>query len=150
MKALTLGLKLFEKASTDPVEIYIGTPGGSVYNMFGLYDMIRSCPCHVKTIGVGQVMSAGPLILTAGDERLAYRNAWFMIHEDTWDLEGKLSDHRTEMKHGEQLLMRWADLMEQRTKTPAKKWKKLAGPPDFYFDAPEAVELGIIDKILSV
>lgn len=148
-RALIQGLKLFEKANAEPIEVYVGTFGGDMYDMFGLYDMIRACPCHIKTIAVGKVMSAGPLILTAGDERLTYRNTWFMVHECGWNFDGKFSDHRAEVEHVKQLADRWAALMEAGSKTPAKRWLKFLKGPDYSFDAPEALELGIVDKILE-
>jgi len=149
-RTLTQGLKLLEKASSEPIEIYVGTPGGSAYEMFGLYDVIRDSACHVKTIAVGHVMSAGPLILTAGDERLAYRNAWFMIHETWWtSFMEKLSDQKAAVKHVDQMQVRWAELMEIRTRTPAKRWIKMTKGPDYYFDAPEALELGVVSGLIN-
>lgn len=149
-RALIQGLKLLEKANADPIEIYVGTPGGDMYGMFGLYDAIRDSKCHVTTIAVGHVMSAGPLVLTAGDERVSYRNTWFMMHETWWSSFGeKLADHKANVKHVEQIQGRWAELLEDRTGTPAKKWLNMARGPDYYFDAPEAQEIGLIQKIVT-
>lgn len=144
------GLKLFETASLEPIELYIGTYGGEIYDMFGLYDMIRASKCHIKTIAVGKVMSAGPLLVTAGDERVCYKHTTFMVHEvagSSW--QEKLADQKTTVKHLDELQTIWAQCFEERTGTPAKKWLKMFRGCDTYFDAVTAQELGIVEKIIA-
>ena len=149
-KSVIQGLKLLEVSGDGPIEIFVSTPGGDIYQMFGVYDAIQNCPCHVRTVAIGAVMSAGPLILTAGDERVTYRNTQFMVHETWWSsFMEKISDHKAGIKHVETMQQRWAQLLEERTKTPAKKWLRLTKGPDYYFDAPEALELGLVEKIIS-
>jgi ATP-dependent Clp protease protease subunit len=144
-------LKLFEsKDDADTIEIFISTPGGGVYDMFGLYDAISNCPCEVRTIAIGKVMSAGPLLLTAGDVRLSYRNTWFMVHSFWWGGETNAPNHKNDVKHNDILMDRWSELMERGSRTPGKKWKRLAESKgiDYYFDAPDAVEMGLIERII--
>lgn len=144
------GLKLLEIASLEPIEIYIGTYGGDMYDMFGLYDVIRASKCHIKTIGLGKVMSAGPLLVTAGDERVCYKHTTFMVHEVAWtSWQEKLADQKTNVKHTEELQAVWAQCFEDRTGTPAKKWLKMFKGTDKYFDAVTAQELGIVERIIS-
>ena len=145
------GIYLLNSNSKDkPIEIYVGTLGGDEYEMLGLYDVIRSCECRIITIGVGKVMSAGPLILAAGDERQAFPHTSFMVHESWWDSPGiKFSEHEKVIKHYGQLHKTWTALMEERTGTPAKVWQKMCKGPDVYFDVHKAKELGIIDKIIG-
>lgn len=144
------GLKLLEIASTEPIEIYIGTYGGDMYDMFALYDVIRSSKCHIKTIALGKVMSAGPLLVSAGDERVCYKHTTFMVHEVSWtSWQEKLADQKTNVRHTEDLQKMWAACFEECTGTPAAKWLKMFRGTDKYFDAVTAQELGIVEKILD-
>lgn len=149
IRSVVLGLKLFESASTDPVEIYIGTYGGDIYDMFCLYDVIRDSKCHIKTIGLGKVMSAGPLLVTAGDERMCYKNTQFMLHQVAWSsFDEKLIDQEVSVQHTKELQTRWAQCFEDRTTIPAAKWLKMFKGTDKFFDATRAQELGIVEKII--
>ena len=149
VRAAVQGIKLLESASSEAIEIYIGTYGGDIYDMFCLFDIIRHSQCHIKTIGLGKVMSAGPLLVTAGDERLCYRNTTFMIHEIAWSSwQEKLADQKTNMKHVDELQDRWAQCLEEQTGTPAKRWLRLMKGPDTYLDAVQAQDLGIVEKII--
>lgn len=132
------------------IEIYVGTLGGDVYEMFGLYDVIRNCESRIITIGVGKVMSAGPLILAAGDERRAFKNTSFMVHEEWYSIEEeKVSDHERALKHTKYLEAKWSQCMEDRTGLSAKKWAKMCKGPDYFFDVDKAIEFGIIDNIIK-
>lgn len=150
IRAIVQGLKLLESAGNDTIEIYIGTYGGDIYDMFCLYDVIRDSKCHIKTVGVGKVMSAGPLLVTAGDERLCYPHTTFMVHEIAWSSwQEKLGDQKVNLKHSEELQDVWSKCLEERTGTPSKKWLKLMKGSDTYIDAVAAQELGIVEKIIQ-
>jgi len=145
------GMKLLEAASTkENIEVYIATTGGDMYDMFGIYDVLRSSTCHVKTISMGKIMSAGVLLAAAGDESLCYRNTIFMSHEMWWSQDKSfLTEHENEVRHSKELKTRWLECFEDCTKTPASKWRKFLKDRDFYFDAVQAEELGIVDKIIT-
>jgi ATP-dependent Clp protease protease subunit len=145
------GIFLLQSINKEkPIEIYVGTLGGDTYEMFGLYDVIRSCESHIVTIGVGKVQSAGPLILAAGDERKAFKNTSFMVHESWYSVEVEnVSSHEKLWKHSRYLEDKWARCMEDRTGTLAKKWVKLCKGPDYFFGVDKAMEFGIIDSIIT-
>lgn len=141
---------IFMQITKDkPIEIYISTTGGDEYEMFGLYDVIKSCPCHVITVAFGKVMSAGVLVLAAGDERMAYSNTFFMVHESWWD-DGpeKFSQKKAVMNHYKELYDVWINLMAESTKVSATKWKQFCEGPDRYFRVDMAKEIGLIDKVI--
>lgn len=151
IKQVIKGIFLLQSASKEkPIEIYVGTLGGDEYEMFGLYDVIRSCESHIITIGIGKVMSAGPLLLAAGDERRAYPNTSFMVHQACWESSPfKFTEHEKILKHYGALEKKWALLMEARTGTSASTWMKMCKGPDEYFGVEKAKQLGIIDKIMG-
>lgn len=145
------GIYLLESNSKDkPIEIYVGTLGGDEYEMFGLYDVIRDCESQIITIGVGKVMSAGILILAAGDERRSFPNTSYMVHDSSWGSDPiKRYEHEKIIKHTNILRSKWSSLMRDRTGTETKIWLSMCKGPDEYFDAKKALKLGIIDRIIG-
>lgn len=147
---LTQAFLLLDAESTDNITFYISSFGGSMYEMFGLYDVIRSCRSFVTGIAHGKNMSAAPLILRAADDAQAYPNTQFMSHEESWGGEEKGHSHlKVDMQHYESMEKRWARLMGRRTKLRAAAWTAMAGNGrDRYFDAQQALTWGVIDGIL--
>jgi ATP-dependent Clp protease protease subunit len=146
-------IKYFE--STEPegdITIYISTHGGMETEMFALYDTIRSSSCTVTTIGIGKVMSAGPLILAAGDVRQIYPSTQIMIHEgwEEWAPSG-LAEVKTQTKYFEHCHDLWCALMGERTKKDKNYWFKITDhEPDRFFTAKQALALGLVDEIIGV
>jgi len=131
------------------IEIYVGTLGGNIYEMFGLYDVIRNCDGKIITIGMGKVMSSGILILAAGDEKKAFRNTSFMMHEFSAYGDGEgASSQRVSLEHIDDLHKKWAECMEERTRIPVREWYKMLKSPDYFFDIDEAIDLKIVDEII--
>lgn len=64
----------------EPIEIYIDSPGGYVYNLWGLIGVIEKSKAPIHTIATGMAMSCGAILLLAGEKRYAYRHATVMIH----------------------------------------------------------------------
>lgn len=145
------GMYLMQSMSIEkPITIYIYTEGGNEYAMFAIYDVIKQCACDVETVAMGEVLSAGPILVAAGTKgkRYSLPNTFFMVHE-SWDTIGdvKLSDNKNIIKHHSALETRWLLLMEENTGISHKKWQKMCVGPDKYFDANKAIELGIVDYI---
>jgi ATP-dependent Clp protease protease subunit len=63
------------------ITVMINSEGGSVPDMFAIYDAMRACPNEIVTVGVGEVCSAAALLLVSGDKRLVSKNCWFMAHQ---------------------------------------------------------------------
>jgi len=132
----------------DPIEVYITTFGGDIYDAFGIYDTIVSLENHVTTIAVGKVMSAGTLILSAGDERISYPNTYFMCHECSYDMpEVKHKEMKSAVTHADDIMDRLVEVMASRTNLEIRRWKSMLKNPDVYFDAEKALEIGLITKI---
>lgn len=140
-----------ESDSTKDIEIILSSFGGSEYEMFAAYDVIRSLAnIHVKTIAVGKVMSAAPLILAAGDERYAYPTTQFMVHESWYELAERHNNAVVTVEHFKDLTKLWAQKMSERTNLSQKQWLNLTERTgrDKYFDSYKALEYGLIDGIL--
>jgi ATP-dependent Clp protease protease subunit len=146
------GLYLMESENPDEaIELYIGSFGGSEYEMFALYDVMNSISCNVSTCAIGKCMSAAPLLVAAGRPgyRYATPNTWFMIHQ-SWseDLGGRVDEVGKTLRHYQEMERRWYEIMSKHTKKTVAFWKRLCKTVgDSYFSAEQAVEYGIIDHL---
>lgn len=118
----------FGRSFTDPIRVVLNTPGGDVESMFAIHDAIRSTPCPVQVIGIGNVCSAGVLLLACGDQRLVTENLVLMSHESHGSEEGlgfRASQDR--MKFRKWQHNRWCELMARYTSDIEKDagwWKR--------------------------
>ncbi len=137
----------------NAIEVFMSSCGGSEYEMLAAYDMMRSLDkVHITVKAIGKVMSAAPLILAAGDERIAYPSTQFMVHESWYDLEERHGNAKTIVAHCEDVTKLWAERMAERTNLSPKQWLNLTEKTgkDKYFDAEQALKYGLIDKIIEI
>lgn len=145
-------LYLMDSESTEkPIELFIGSFGGSEYDMFALYDAIQTIHSPVHTIAIGKCMSAAPLLVCCGAKghRYSTPNTSFMVHQGWDDLGAKRYDEvKSDLAHWNDLEKRWLDLMEKHTKKGEAFWKSQCDKVgDRYFDAWQALEWGLIDQV---
>ena len=81
------GLYFMDSDKKDPIELFIGSFGGSVYDMYALYDVCRTLESPMYTTAIGKNMSAAPLLVACGEKghRWATPHCSFMVHQG--DLE---------------------------------------------------------------
>jgi ATP-dependent Clp protease protease subunit len=146
------GLYYMDAESTEkPIELFIGSFGGSEYEMFALYDTIRTLKSPIHTTAIGKCMSAAPLLVACGEpgHRYATPNTWFMVHQSWGDWDSKRVDEiAKEISHYNTMGDKWYALMGRHTNKPAKFWRQHCQQVgDKYFDAELAQEWGLIDHI---
>ena len=136
----------------QPISFYVSTHGGHAAEMFGLYDTMRmireETPIH--TYGVGKVMSAGVLLLAAGTpgQRMIGANCRVMIHGVAAGQSGHIADMENEFAETKLTQKMYIQALASETKMEEKYIKKLVDKrTNIYFDAEEAVKLGIADII---
>lgn len=143
---------LIELASFDPLReiiVYIDTYGGSPYSMFAMHDMMRHVSCPIHTVGVGKIMSAGVLLLAAGDHRSIMPNAAVMLHQVSSGIQGKTSGMQVELSHLQNIQNRMYRLYGKYTSRSIDEIKKyLSNPVDKFLTAEEARDFGIVDEII--
>lgn len=142
-------------ANTDrvsPIKLIVSTYGGSVDEMFSLYDVIKYIPCPVHTIAIGKVMSAGVLLVASGSKgsRLIGKSTRLMIHPISSGQEGTVFQVRNEIAEME----RMQALMEQLLVTETKMSRATVSAlmkkgHDTYITAKDAVKFGIVDAIFE-
>jgi ATP-dependent Clp protease protease subunit len=131
--------------------LYINSTGGSLTDAFGLIDVIKNSNFVVRTIGIGNVMSAAFLIFAAGDkgERYIAKNTSIMCHQFTESIDEKYHDIKAALKETENCNKRMVDFLVEATGlVPSKVKSKLLPPSDVYLTAEELLEYGVADHIL--
>ena len=124
------------------ITIELSTYGGDLYYGFAIYDALMRWRGKVTIICCGPVMSAGTLVLQAGDRRVMLPNSDLMVHfgeQTTTDLATKV--------HYDYMFNKMQKLMASRSKvklSSVKKWFT----KESYFDKHKALEVGLVDEVL--
>jgi len=137
--------------SNQPIRIVISTYGGFIDDMFCLYDAMKFIRCPVYTVGLGKIMSAGVLLLAAGEKgsRAIGKRARIMIHPVRG---GSVGDIFTQVKEVEEM-QRQQKLLEEclvlETKMTNKQVKEMMETRFDQYIMPEtALKLGIVDYVI--
>lgn len=133
---------------TKPITIYIDTYGGSVDAALLMYDCMRTSSCSINTVGMGKVMSAGVLLLAAGDKgyRFVSPNTRVMIHEISGGSIGTVSEMETSVTEIKRMQDIYVSLLAKHTgQTKAKVQKDMEGTS--YMSAKQAINYGVADKV---
>jgi len=133
------------------LQLYINSEGGSLYDAFGLIDMMQSSQYPIRTIAVGTLMSAAFLIFSAGTrgERYIYKNTGIMCHQFYTGTDGKYHDIKAQAKENDYCNERMIRILQNASNLEINTIKKkLLQPSDAYFKAEELVGLGIADHII--
>jgi len=139
-----------EGQDTDKdISLYINSPGGSVSAGMAIYDTMRYIKCDVSTICIGMAASMGSFLLAAGEKgkRFSLPNSEILIHQPMGGARGQA----TEIKiAAEQILKTREKLNRILAENTGKPVEKIAldTERDNYMTAEEALEYGLIDKIL--
>lgn len=132
------------------IKMYINSPGGSVTDGLAIYDTMQYIKPDVSTICVGLAASMGALLLTAGakGKRLALPSSQIMIHQVMGGAEGQAADIKIK---AEQILKIKDQLNKIMVKHTGQNLKKVEKDTDrdYYMTSVEAVEYGLIDKVLD-
>jgi ATP-dependent Clp protease protease subunit len=140
--------KMASDSPNKPIEIHMSSFGGDPYSMLRLHDEILACPCQVRFIGGGAIMSAATWIMAVCDERVLHSNTTIMVHDGSEEFGGKHTDTQitaAEMKRLQDLLY---DIYAANSRMPKSFWEDVC-QRDLYLNAKEAVTLGLADKILD-
>lgn len=143
-------LLLLEADSNKPVYVYIDSPGGDVSAGFAIYDMIRFVKCPVVLIGNGLIASAAALILLAVPQnmRVGLPNSEYLIHQPLSGMRGTATDIQI---HAANIKKTKAKINKIIAEATGKDLKKVEADTDrdYWLDAEEAREYGLISKVIS-
>ena len=130
--------------------VYINSPGGSVTAGMAIYDTMKYVKCDVSTICVGLAASMGAFLLAAGTKgkRFCLPNSEVMIHQPLGGAKGQASDIEITARHIMRTKKKMIDMLSKNTGQPVKKVEKDVDR-DYYMTAEEAVEYGLVDKVIT-
>lgn len=140
-----------DKKHDKILTLYINSQGGDLYQAFALIDIMNTSKLEIRTIGIGNIMSAAFLIFASGTKGQRYiaPNTGIMCHQFSEGTEAKYHDIKAQMKETELCNQRMLEILKKSTGLPTAKVKsKLLPPSDVYFTAQEMIDLGIADKFL--
>ncbi|MDE7311614.1 MAG: ATP-dependent Clp protease proteolytic subunit [Eubacterium sp.] len=153
--SLIIAQMLFLEAQ-DPekdIQLYINSPGGSVSAGFAIYDTMQYIKCGVSTICIGIAASFGAFLLAGGakGKRIALPNAEIMIHQPAIHgngIKGQATDIKIMADHIQKSKERLNAILANNTGRSIEE-VALATERDYYMNAKEAMDFGLIDRILD-
>lgn len=154
--ALTLISQLEHLAYIDPekpITLYVNTEGGSLTDAFAIYDCIANLACPVLIIATGLCASAGLLILSAGDYKLATSNTTFFYHQPVFTQTSSVSsskDMETLSNHYKYCQQKVDKVLKDTCSITPAQWKKnFNNSTGYYFDTTQALKYELINKVIT-
>jgi len=135
--------------STDSkkIQIQLHSAGGDAHAALAIVSLMRLSKRYITVIGMGYVASAATLILAAGNKRLLTQESWVMVHEDSGEVSGSVSNLEAEVRQLRRMENQWNNLLEHYTGTKATEWDHIH-LNDTYLTPQECLDLGLIDEIV--
>lgn len=132
------------------ISLYINSPGGSVSAGFAIYDTMNYIKCDVSTICLGMAASMGAFLLAAGTngKRLALPNSEIMIHQPLGGSQGQATDIAIQANQILKIKKNLNTILAENTGKPIEVIERDT-ERDNYMTAQEAMEYGLIDKVIS-
>ena len=132
------------------IYLYVNSPGGQVSSGMAIYDTMQYIKPDVQTICIGQAASMGALLLAAGakDKRFSLPHARIMIHQPSGGFQGQHTDIEIQAKEISRIREILDGILAQHSKQDPKKVRKDT-ERDHYMTGKEALEYGLIDKLIT-
>ena len=145
--------QLLHLESVDPqkdISIYINSPGGSIYAGLAIYDTMQFIKPDIQTICVGIAMSMGSLLLTGGakGKRFSLPNSRILIHQPSAGFEGQSTDIEIHAREILNVRKRTDEIYAHHTGQSEEQVHKDM-ERDRFFKPDEAVEYGLIDRVIE-
>lgn len=139
--------------SEDPdkdIHLYINSPGGSITSGMAIYDTMQYIKPDVSTICIGMAASMGAFLLSSGakGKRFALPNAEIMIHQPLGGFQGQATDIDIHAKRILKIKDKLNQILSENTNQPLERIK-VDVERDYFMEASEAVEYGLIDKVIE-
>jgi len=132
------------------IQMYVNSPGGSVYSGMAIYDTMKYIKPHVSTICVGMAASMAAFLLAGGEKgkRFSLPNSRILIHQPMGGTQGQAADIKIQAEEILKIRDEMNKILADNTGQPLSK---IASDTDrdFYMRADEAKKYGIIDKVIK-
>lgn len=138
---------------SDPgkdIQIYINSPGGSVYAGLGIYDTMQYIQTPVSTICTGMAASMAAVLLVAGEKgkRYALKHSRVMIHQPMGGIQGQASDIEITAREIQKLKTELYTIISDHSGQPYDK-VYADSDRDYWMTSKEALEYGMIDEVME-
>lgn len=132
------------------IQMYINSPGGSVTAGKAIYDTMQYIKCDVSTICIGMAASMGAFLLAGGakGKRMALPNAEIMIHQPSGGAQGQATEIQIAAEHILKTRQNLNEILAANTGQPLEVIK-IDTERDNFMSAKEAMEYGLIDKVIT-
>ncbi|MFN3984155.1 MAG: ATP-dependent Clp endopeptidase proteolytic subunit ClpP [Rhodocyclaceae bacterium] len=132
------------------IYFYINSPGGAVTAGLAIYDTMQFIKPHVSTLCIGQAASMGSFLLAAGEKgkRYCLPNSRVMIHQPLGGFQGQASDIEIHAREILSIRARLNEMLSKHTGQPVDRIERDTDRDNF-MSANEAVEYGLVDKVLT-
>lgn len=133
----------------QPINLYVNTYGGYMYDKYALVDIILKSKTPVHTIALGKVMSAGIAIMLAGHKRFGNKHSSYLIHNCHGGAYGSPNDVKLEAESMQRLVDMMTAIILERSEFPADLLERIyREKEDYEFGSEEALTFKLIDEIL--
>lgn len=148
-------LRELSNDNAKPINLYINSAGGNVTDGLAIHDVVRhiiSRGIEVSVVVQGMAYSMGSIVLQAASEgrRLTYPHSWIMIHEPAkwagWQSTTAAAQHLERLKQMQDQIYR---ILSSRSGKPLRQIIRDTKRTDFYLDAENALEYGLVDGIVA-
>ena len=132
------------------ISFYINSPGGIIWSGLAIYDTMQYISSKIMTICIGQAASAASLLLTAGEKEIRFSlpNSRIMVHQPSGGYQGQVTDIEIQTKEIIKTKKRLNEIYAKHTGKDITN-VELIMERDKYFSPAEAIEFGLIDKIVE-
>jgi len=152
-KVIDTLLSLDTKSGVSPLGVRISSPGGSLFSVMAICDVMKNLRHEVVTVGVGQVLSGAVLILSSGSpgNRYISRHSLVMLHQPSLFIESERLTFREYREFGDALIKieeQMYRLLSENTGKPAEEIRQLC-QKEVWFTAEEVISYGLADHLLE-
>ncbi len=132
------------------IQMYINSPGGQIYAGMAIYDTMQMIPNKISTVAVGVTASFGTVLLAAGTkgQRYALPHATIHMHQPLGGAQGQATEIEIQAREILRLKSRLNKIMSESTGQTLEVIERDT-ERDFYLDAYQAVDYGLVDKVLE-
>ncbi|HHI81384.1 MAG TPA: ATP-dependent Clp protease proteolytic subunit [Planctomycetes bacterium] len=144
-------LFLQKENKTQPINLYINSPGGSVTAGLAIYDTMQFVHCPIATYCIGQASSMGAVLLAAGTkgQRFALPHSRIMIHQPWGGVQGTAQDIHIQAEEILKLKGTLAQILATHSGKDPDYIEKQSDR-DYYMSASEAKEFGLVDEVITL
>lgn len=136
---------ILDAANSNPIRIYINSPGGSIYDGFAIYDVAKLLKSPVETVCIGLAASMAAVLMLMGEKRYATKHSRIMFHQPSQHMWGKADEIEIDNEQLQIVKKEFFAIVEERTLlTNVNELFRL----DTWYNAEDALKFNIITNIL--